>query len=147
MNLRGGPCGCLFVMGGNPLLKSCIYCSNYHQRGEDCPRKPVRIKEATSISKFRSGARWRKKSLEIRTLDLYLCQHCKSVGIYNFMNLEVHHIIPIAKDWNKRLENENLITLCSQCHTLAEDGDISTDKLYQLIKKRNEVGTQYERKF
>jgi 5-methylcytosine-specific restriction enzyme A len=122
------------------MLKSCTHCSNYHQRTETCPRKPQRIKEPTKASKFRDTWKWRRKSLAIRKLDLYLCQACKDQGIYTFDNLEVHHIVPIAKNWELRLEDNNLITLCTACHTLAEFGDISTDKCYQLIKKRNKVG-------
>jgi 5-methylcytosine-specific restriction enzyme A len=127
------------------LLKSCVYCSKYHKTTERCPSKPYRTKEPTKVSQFRKTWSWRKKSLAIRKLDLFLCLHCKDQGIYIYNNLEVHHIIPIAQGWDLRLTDSNLITLCSQCHTLAECGKISTDKLYQLIKKRNEVGISHER--
>jgi 5-methylcytosine-specific restriction endonuclease McrA len=122
------------------MLRSCTYCSSYHKTTEKCPNKTYRIKEPTKASKFRETWTWRKKSLAIRQLDLFLCLYCKSKSIYTFENLEVHHIIPIVKAWDQRLNDENLITLCSQCHTLAELGEISTDNLYQLIKNRNKVG-------
>ena len=134
-----------FCYGGEHLLKSCTYCSSYHKTTESCPMKPYRKKDDTRVSKFRHTWSWRRKSLAIRQLDLFLCLYCKSHGLYVFDNLEVHHIIPIAKQWDLRLEDNNLITLCSQCHTLAECGKISTDKLYQLIQKRNEVGIRNER--
>jgi 5-methylcytosine-specific restriction enzyme A len=129
------------------MLRSCSYCSKYHKTTETCPSKTYRKKEPTKVSKFRETWTWRKKSLAIRQLDLFLCLHCKSKGIYEFKNLEVHHIIPIAKGWDQRLNDDNLITLCSYCHTLAEKGEISRDKLYQLIQKRYEVGITHEREF
>jgi 5-methylcytosine-specific restriction endonuclease McrA len=30
--------------------------------------------------------------------------------------VEVHHKIPIEKDWSKRLDYNNLILLCKECH-------------------------------
>lgn len=49
-------------------------------------------------------------------------------------NLQVHHIVSLEEDFNKRLNNNNLITLCPICHELAESGEISKDNLYNLIK-------------
>jgi 5-methylcytosine-specific restriction endonuclease McrA len=28
----------------------------------------------------------------------------------------VHHIVPIEEDWNKRLNFDNLVLLCPDCH-------------------------------
>lgn len=128
------------------MFKSCTYCSYIHKTTTQCPRKPARIKESTPITKFRNTSLWQKKRHHIKQMDLFLCLHCKSNNLYVFKNLEVHHIIPLTKNWSLRLEDSNLITLCSHCHTLAETGEISTDKLYQLIQKRKEVGSFYERK-
>lgn len=44
-----------------------------------------------------------------------LCELCKKNGIIR-QGKEVHHIIPIEKDWNKRLDYDNLILLCNDCH-------------------------------
>jgi predicted HNH restriction endonuclease len=33
----------------------------------------------------------------------------------------VHHIIPIEKDWGKRLDANNLKLLCPECHRLAHE--------------------------
>lgn len=137
--LQSGPSGCLFYVGGRKLLRSCSYCSNYHKTTEKCAKKPTRPpKETTAITKFRGSSNWKKKSLEIRQLDLFLCLHCKSQGKYIFNNLEVHHITPIAKNWHLRLDNNNLITLCHDCHTLAEMKEIPKYKLEELISFRKE---------
>lgn len=44
-----------------------------------------------------------------------LCEHCLKKGIVR-AGREVHHIIPIEEDWNKRLDFDNLVLLCSDCH-------------------------------
>jgi hypothetical protein len=51
---------------------------------------------------------WRKGVLE---KDFYTCQMCG-----NSENLHAHHIIPFAKDIDKRFDIDNGITLCEKCH-------------------------------
>lgn len=48
--------------------------------------------------------------------DMYLCQQCLKDGIVNDKQLIVHHKIEVKEDWGKRLELENLETVCTQCH-------------------------------
>ena len=67
-----------------------------------------------------------------------MCQNCKKNGKYIFQKLEVHHIIPISKDWNKRLKNGNLITLCTQCHYMADHEEISISELLSMVDKGHE---------
>jgi len=141
MRLLAAKKSCLFILEEH-MLKSCGRCGNLHEKNQVCPKREARKKQLTYIDKWRNSKTWRKKSLEIRQLDLFLCLICKDKGFYNFSNLSVHHIVPIAQNWELRLENSNLITLCIACHTLAECGDISRDKLYQLLEKRNESGFQ-----
>ena len=44
-----------------------------------------------------------------------LCELCRKKGIVRAAR-EIHHIVPIEKDWSKRLDYDNLIALCSDCH-------------------------------
>lgn len=44
-----------------------------------------------------------------------LCEMCKADGVIE-AGAEVHHIVPIEKDWSKRLDYDNLILLCSMHH-------------------------------
>jgi 5-methylcytosine-specific restriction protein A len=44
-----------------------------------------------------------------------LCENCLAKGIIK-EGVEVHHKIPIEKDWSKRLDYNNLILLCKECH-------------------------------
>lgn len=107
-------------------------------RDHKCPYKN-RYKRTrdTKGDKFRGTNLWAKKSIEIRERDLYLCRVCmteryNTVKKLNYDKLEVHHIVPLSEDYNKRLDNNNLITLCKYHHRLAEDGQIPREELIEL---------------
>jgi 5-methylcytosine-specific restriction enzyme A len=122
------------------MYMSCSYCNGRHKRGQTCANRPVnnsRKKETNYITRFRSLAVWQKKRHEIKTRDLFLCQYCKKNGRLTFHNLEVHHISPISKDWAKRLDNGNLITLCSTCHKMADNEEIRAAELLEMAKQAN----------
>ena len=44
-----------------------------------------------------------------------LCEKCLEKGIVK-CGIEVHHKIPIEENWSKRLDYDNLILLCKECH-------------------------------
>lgn len=71
---------------------------------------------------------------KIKKRDKYLCQLCLKDNIYTYDNLQVHHIIPIEKDYDRRLDSDNLITLCGMHHEQAEKGIISKEELYELLE-------------
>lgn len=60
--------------------------------------------------------------------DDYMCQNCQSED-----NLEVHHIIPISKGGKK--EDENLCTLCFECHFNIAHGESTADINYESINE------------
>ena len=45
----------------------------------------------------------------------------------------MHHIVSIEKDNDKKLDSDNLITLCSYHHKQAEMNKISVEELKNLI--------------
>lgn len=121
------------------MLVSCKYCGTTHKRGYKCPNRPTYNyykKEYNEVRKFRSSRIWQKKREEIKKRDKFLCQNCLSNGILNFKKLEVHHIDSISTNWNSRLDENNLITLCSSCHKIAEIGEIKKTFLQDLIKNK-----------
>ena len=65
--------------------------------------------------------------------DKYLCQVCLNDNIYKYDDLQVHHIIPIDKNYDLKLDESNLITLCSYHHKKAEQNKITKKYLYKLI--------------
>ena len=125
------------------MLKSCKYCNRIHDSKYDCGRKPVRIKPKTNQNKFRCTRAWKDKSTEIRIRDVYLCQLCIR-GLYGPMRysrdlVEVHHIVPIAEDYDRRLDNNNLITLCEKHHEMAEGGRVPRGELLKIAKEQEKV--------
>jgi len=65
--------------------------------------------------KFYNSKPWR----DLRDLafkrDKGLCQSCLKQRQYKPADV-VHHIIEIKSDWEKRLDLENLDSLCHKCH-------------------------------
>lgn len=125
------------------MLRSCKYCGRIHDSKYQCSSKPVRRKIRTKQNSFRSTEVWKRKSLEIRERDRYLCQICirKLYGTtqqYNNREIEVHHIVPIAEDWDGRLDNDNLISLCGRHHEMAEAGKISQAELKEIARQQED---------
>lgn len=127
------------------MLKSCQYCGRIHDSKYICPQKEQRIKDRqgkskTKADRFRWSKQWKDKRAEIRERDL-VCRICEQ-GLYNPIrqyetdNLSVHHIEGIETEWEERLNNYNLITLCDRHHEMAERGEIPKDVLRKLAEER-----------
>lgn len=121
------------------MLKSCKYCMRIHDSKHDCGKKPKRQKPINDINKFRWSRQWREKRNQIVERDNYLCQLSlrENPPRYVYTNLEVHHIIPIEEDWDKRLDDDNLITLSEEYHEKAERGEISREILIEIARENN----------
>lgn len=120
------------------MLKSCKYCGHIHPSKYECPHKPKPKREKTDIARFRSSGEWTAKSAEIRDRDGYMCQACLreypgTMRKYNAVGISVHHIVPLSVAWEKRLDDDNLITLCGLHHKMAERGEIKADELRRMI--------------
>ena len=122
------------------MLKTCSRCGIVPE-GHICPYRKYRKREKDGkADKFRKSREWTRKSLEIRQRDRYLCVVCinnlyNTISQYNYDKLEVHHITPINEDYDRRLDNDNLITLCNYHHKLSDDGYIPREELYRLIER------------
>ena len=81
-------------------------------------QKPKNYHE--KYAKFYNSAEWKF----LRSQKFYesdgLCEMCQAKGIIR-VGQEVHHKIPINEDWSKRLDYDNLILLCSECHNLQHE--------------------------
>lgn len=113
------------------MRRSCVYCGRIHPKGYICPLKPVRRKGRSNADRFRSTSVWQKKREHIAARDHNLCRVCLKNGIYS-QDIQVHHITPLAEDYDKRLDDDNLISLCPLHHEQAECGLISADLLRKL---------------
>lgn len=123
------------------MLRSCQYCGRIHDSKFICRKKPKKQRQITEIDKFRWTSIWQKKREEIKKRDLRLCQICirelyNTKTKYNTEDLEVHHNVPINEDYNKRLDNDNLLTVCHYHHELCESGEIPREEVQQIINKQ-----------
>lgn len=82
------------------------------------------------MNNWRSSYAWKKKRREIQRLYNGKCAICGSSDC-----VEAHHIVPLAVLPQLRLDNDNIILLCSDCHRLAHNGIISPTNLIQKIKR------------
>jgi len=64
---------------------------------------------------FYKSKQWKKKREAILRRDEYLCQECKRYGKTTPATV-VHHIFPLEKYPELRLNDKNLISLCYRCH-------------------------------
>ena len=123
------------------MLRSCSYCGRIHDSKYICPNKPQRRNQTTEADRFRWTSIWQNKREEIKQRDLYLCQICirelyNTVYKYNTEELEVHHNIPINEDYDKRLENNNLLTVCDRHHKMCDRGEIPREEVQNIIEEQ-----------
>ena len=119
---------------------TCKYCGVV-ERGHKCPHKKSRQKSGDRRSdRFRKTKAWTQKSIEVRQRDRFLCQVClrnlyNTMSFFNYKTVEVHHIVPIEEDFNQRLDNENLLSLCSYHHKMADKGQIPRKVLQDIVRE------------
>lgn len=116
------------------MLKACSNCGRIHKKGE-CTVAVVlsyKRKNESEAQKFRNRKVWRRKANEILERDYSCCRMCLAAGVINNKDLSVHHITPIVNGYDKRLDNDNLITLCRYHHEQAERGTIKRAELMKI---------------
>ena len=115
------------------MYKSCSKCGKIHRAGEKC--RTAYISKPTDEKKQRSRYAWTKKSTQVREDSNYLCAVCRDRGVYNYNNVEVHHIKKL-REGGGLLEDDNLICLCVEHHKQADRGELSDEYLRQLSALR-----------
>ena len=123
------------------MYKACSRCGKIHSTLYKCNVNKPKVdysKYKQDIDKLRNTAKWAKKSQAIREQAQYLCEVCRDKGIYNYNDLEVHHITKLREDTAGLLEDTNLICLCIEHHKQADRGQISKEYLQRLARKRIE---------
>ena len=99
-------------------------------------------KKPTNKDRFRWTNAWKTKRMEIRQRDNHMCQVCirklydYGSRQYNHENIQVHHIDSLEVNFDKRLDNSNLITICSHHHEMAEIGTITRDELLAIVSEQ-----------
>lgn len=100
------------------------YCEEHKEEAEEKEkerRKRIIKYSNDKFNQFYWTKAWKDKREYILCRDNYLCQDClknKKITIAT----EVHHIIKLRLAWSKRLDNNNLISLCHECHRKRDRG-------------------------
>ncbi|MDE5854681.1 MAG: HNH endonuclease [Ruminococcus sp.] len=131
------------------MKKACKYCGKIHERNFVCEKKPkieyrrydkkyYKKRYDRKEDKFRSSYDWQKKRTYILKRDRHLCQACLhnltgTVCRLTTEKLSVHHIVSLRDDFELRLDDSNLITLCHKHHELAESGKIQAERLDEIV--------------
>ena len=94
----------------------------------------LRDRENNSYRLFYSSKEWRLKRDEIHRRD-GICKVCEA--LYKFQPIdEIHHIEPLLKSFDKRLDNDNLVGLCKDHHHMIHNNNIDNkEKLNKFIKQ------------
>lgn len=124
------------------MKKACPYCGKIHDKKHICEQKPQVFRGRNNSGRedaFRWSYDWKMKRTEIMKRDRYLCRACfnslsGTVRRLNNEELSVHHIRPLRTNWEQRLDNGNLITLCHTHHELAESGQMTAEILVKLVQ-------------
>ena len=116
------------------MKKSCSRCGRIHNINHRCYANSKNYcQQNPETRKFRNSTAWKNKAQEIKERDKYLCQVCLKNNIFNYKELSVHHIQPVAENEALRLENSNLITLCDQHHKECEKGKIPRQEQQKIV--------------
>lgn len=109
-----------------PIYKRCSRCRQRIQPGMSCSCVKQRYKEYDKYSRdkkskdFYHSSEWLMKRAAVLELD-------DGVDVYIYMTTgriiladTVHHITPLKDDWTRRLDEENLMSLSQDTHSLIE---------------------------
>ena len=99
-------CGKIFQLNGK---NRCTDCDNAAARkdADKVYNQRYRNKEA---DRFYHSAAWKRLSKAVLLKAHYRCAICGGLAV------EVHHVVEVKDDWDKRLDITNLMPLCTSCH-------------------------------
>lgn len=122
------------------MFKACSRCGKIHDTKYNCthnkPKYDYSKYGTPEERRLRNTQAWAKKSKEVREQAQQLCEVCRDEGIYNYNDLEVHHITKLREEKAGLLDDDNLICLCVRHHKMADRGQLSKEYLKRLAKER-----------
>lgn len=132
--------GRYFFCKGDRMKKSCPYCGGIHDKKTLCSKAPKKSwgERGSREDIFRWSYSWKVKRAYIMRRDKFLCLACLNrfpgtTRRFNSEDLSVHHIRPLKTNWELRLDEKNLLTLCHLHHEMAENGQISAEKMLKIL--------------
>lgn len=91
--------------------------------------------EELKLQKFYNSKEWRKMREKKMQENFGLCEICFKLRNKIKNATSVHHIKKLRTHFDLRLEESNLICLCSECHELVEDTCSSIEEIILLVKE------------
>lgn len=103
------------------MCDKCHIRYDEKKRKRDKQTKPERDRRYNQTRnerhvQFYNSAAWQRLREYKLGLALHMCEDCKRRAA-----TEVHHIVAIADDWERRFDVTNLKALCFECHNKAHN--------------------------
>lgn len=91
------------------------YCEVCDTKANGRHKEYKRYRTDDKEQRFYSNPDWRIKREKIKHTDNGYCLLCLNNNERKAMDT-VHHIVELKEDWDKRFDDDNLISLCESCH-------------------------------
>lgn len=112
---RCGKAGCRELIQAHET-----YCDK-HQGDGNREYNRARYRNDPEYIQFYNSKEWRDLRYQALLRDEFMCQHCLEEGKFVEATL-VHHIVETRDDWSKRLDIDNLVSLCEASHNWVHSG-------------------------
>lgn len=132
------------------IYKHCSRCGRRLRVGETCSCQTAykknynRFNRNRDFERFRHSREWLSIRQAVIDRDGGLDQYALHTTGELIPGTSVHHIIPLADDWSRRLDMSNLILLSEQTHGEIEkiyhttDREHMQDTLFSILKNGTE---------
>lgn len=107
------------IPAGVPYCKDCQVIAD--QRRADRQAKAAKrynSKRDPRVAEFYRSPEWRLLRSVKLAQEGYRCEECRAHGVMRVAE-DVHHIVQISEDWDRRLDITNLRCLCVDHHNAA----------------------------
>lgn len=121
---------CKYCMKIHDREYECYAKSKYKRDRNRCRKNNMRL-DKKIIDRFYSTNEWRKCREEVMKEANYLCEMCLELGKITYKDLHVHHVIKVKDNWNKRIDKDNLIVVCPDCHRQIEG--MTADEIISFV--------------
>lgn len=88
----------------------------------------------TEVNRFYHSSEWKRVRLLVLQRDYYRCQVCKRAGRLTVADT-VHHITPVKVDPLRRLDPDNLESICRACHNAEHKEKAKSQRAKKAIIK------------
>ncbi|WP_116316054.1 HNH endonuclease [Bacillus subtilis] len=106
---------------GCPSLTRDRYCDKHKTQQQEETKHYNKHSRNKTITSFYKSTDWKRTRQLALIRDNYLCQHCLKDHCFTPADM-VHHIVEVKEDWAKRLDLDNLVSLCNACHNKVHGG-------------------------